>query len=425
MTERQSPFSKFHKKDVRERQDILSKWSGLNHEDLDNMGSNPGLTLEQANHMVENVVGLYAIPMGIGTNFIVNDQEYAIPMVTEESSVIAAASSAAKTFRETGGFTASADESIMIGQIQLLDIPNLEFAAASIQNNKENIIYEANINGGSIVDSGGGAKDIEIREFKDTEVGNMLVLHLLYDAKEAMGANVINSVLEHIAPKLEEITGARANLRILSNLSDQRKAYAHAQIPVEFLAKNNLSGKKVTESIVEASVLAEVDSYRAATSNKGVMNGIDAVVIATGNDWRAVEAGAHAYAARDGKYLSLTKWRITEDILHGKIELPLAVGTVGGSTKVHPAARTAMKILDNPSSQELAGIIAAVGLAQNFAAIRALVTEGIQHGHMRLHANQVAITAGATGEQIKYVAEKLIEEKNIRHARAVEILEEL
>jgi hydroxymethylglutaryl-CoA reductase len=291
---------------------------------------------------------------------------------------------------------------------------------------RQQLLAAADSVGGSIVRHGGGARDLQVRPFQHTPIGPMLVVHLLYDCRDAMGANAINTAVEHIAPLVESITGGRVGLRILSNLSDQRKARAQGMIPASELATDSLDGHAVARAIVEAGVFAEVDPYRATTHNKGIMNGIDAVMIATGNDWRAAEAGAHAYAARSGHYTSLTRWWQDEQgSLHGAIELPLAVGIVGGATRVHPAAQVSLKILKVASAGELAQVMAAVGLAQNLAAIKALATEGIQHGHMSLHARQIAIAAGASGELIARVAQTMIEEGNIRLERAKALVQEL
>ena len=314
----------------------------------------------------------------------------------------------------------------MIGQIQVLDIPDIDVALDALHSHKKELIADANRIGGSIVKRGGGAVDIETRVFRNTAIGDMLVIHLLYDARDAMGANAINTAAEHLAPKIETITGGRVNLRILSNLTDRRRARAEGVIPAELLARNGFSGAEVVDAIVEAGVFAEVDPYRATTHNKGIMNGVDAVILATGNDWRAVEAGAHAYAARDGQYTSLTRWRKDGNgDLHGSIELPLAVGIVGGATRVHPTAQIAMQILDVASAQELSEVMAAVGLAQNFAAIRALATDGIQQGHMRMHARQLALAAGAPQTQVSTVAEQMTSEGNIRLERAKQIVHDL
>jgi hydroxymethylglutaryl-CoA reductase len=423
--QKNSQISQFYKKSIQERQQVIQEWANLNHEKAHLLES-AGLSLEQANHMIENVIGTYNLPFGIGTNFLINQQDYLIPMVIEEPSVVAACSFAAKLFRSGGGFVTKSDRPVMIGQAQILDISDVDLATQTLQSNKDHILNKANEISGSILKRGGGAIDIEIRQFPNTSIGNMIVLHLLYDTRDAMGANAINTAVEYISPYLEEITGGRVNLRILSNLSDQRKAYAEGIIPKEALTTKTLSGEKVIQSIIEAAVFAEVDPYRATTHNKGIMNGIDAVLLATGNDWRAVEAGAHAYAVRDGSYSSLTKWWTDNNgNLHGRIELPLAVGIVGGATRVHPIAQIALQILGIESAHELAEIAAAVGLAQNFAAIRALATDGIQHGHMRMHARQLAVAAGAPSVAVQSIAQQMIQERNIRLERAKELVRQL
>jgi hydroxymethylglutaryl-CoA reductase len=426
METKSSRLSGFYQKSLEERLSIVAEWSNLTAGDKDVLRGIMGLDTEQANHMIENVVGLYSLPFGIATNFLINGKDILVPMVIEEPSVVAAVSNAAKMFRSGGGFQTRSDEPIMIGQIQLLDISNPELAQSQILAKKSLLLAEADKTGGSIVKRGGGARDIEVRIFRDTSLGHMLVIHLLFDTREAMGANAINTAVEHLSPFIEEITGGRVNLRILSNLTDHRKAYVEGMIPASELAREGITGEDAVKSIVEAAVFAELDPYRATTHNKGIMNGIDAVILATGNDWRAVEAGVHAYAARGGTYSSLSKWWQDENgNLRGAMELPLAVGTVGGSTRVNPVAGVALKILGNPSSRELAEVMAAVGLAQNLGAIRALATEGIQHGHMRMHARQIAVAAGASNEEVAEVAKQLIAEKNIRLQRAEEIVAEL
>lgn len=425
MKTKTSRLSGFYKKTLEERLGIIASWAELSADEQEALNGISGLSVEQANHMIENTVGMYSFPFGIGTNFVINGEDILVPMVIEEPSVVAAVSNAAKLFREGGGFTTRSDDPVMIGQIQVLDIDNLESAVKAIAENQAKLLEEANSVGGSIVKRGGGAVGIETRQFPNTAIGNMLVVHLLYDTRDAMGANAINTAAEHIAPLIEDITGGRVNLRILSNLTDKRKAYAEGMIPASLLARGEVTGAEAVKSIVEAGVFAEVDPYRATTHNKGIMNGIDAVILATGNDWRAVEAGAHAYAARNGAYSSLTKWWQDDDgNLRGSIELPLAVGTVGGATRVHPTAKIAMKILGYPNAQNLSEIMAAVGLAQNLGAIRALATEGIQHGHMRMHARQLAVAAGASDNDVRAVANQLIEEGNIRLQRAQEIVEQ-
>jgi hydroxymethylglutaryl-CoA reductase len=416
----------FYKRPLAERAALVAQWANLNAQEQATLVGISGLSAAQADHMIENVVGLYGLPFAVATNFVVNDEDVLVPMVIEEPSVVAAVSNAAKLFREGGGFRTSSDEPIMIGQIQVLDVPDVYVAAGAVMAQRAQLLAEANSVGGSIVKNGGGARDIQVRPLMQTSVGAMLIVHLLYDTRDAMGANAINTAVEHIAPIIEQITGGRVNLRILSNLTDQRKARAEGMIPVSELATDDISGEEAARAIVEAGAFAEADPYRAATHNKGIMNGIDAVVMATGNDWRAVEAGAHAYAARDGQYRSLTQWWIDEQgNLHGALDLPLAVGIVGGATRVHPLAQIALKIMNITSARQLGEIMAAVGLAQNLAAIRALATTGIQHGHMRMHARQLAAAAGASDGQVMDVARKMIAEKNIRLERAKELVSEL
>lgn len=385
-----------------------------------------GLSLSQADQMIENVIGVYNLPFAVATNFLINGKDYLIPMVVEEPSVVAACSYSAKLFRDGGGFTTSSDEPVMIGQMQVLDVPDMARATQQLTEHKDNLLAKVNEISGSIVRRGGGARDIELRIINDTSVGQMLIIHLLYDTRDAMGANAINTAVEYLATDVERLTDGRVHLKILSNLSDRRKAKAEGVIPAGSLARDGMTGSEVVSAIVEASVFAEVDPYRATTHNKGVMNGIDAVVIATGNDWRAVEAGAHAYVARGGSYTSMTRWRKTpEGDLHGTIEIPLAVGIVGGATRVHPSAQLALRILDVGSAQELAEVMVAVGLAQNLAAIRALATEGIQKGHMRMHARQMALAAGADPATVPVVVERLIAEGQIRLERAKQLVQEL
>ena len=416
----------FYKRPLAERAALTAEWAQLSPEQQTVLLGINSLSAAQADLMIENAVGVYPLPLGIATNFLINGRDYLIPMVIEEPSVVAAVSNAARLARAGGGFTTRSDEPIMIGQIQVLDVPDMEAAANAVLANKAALLEQANATGGSIVRHGGGARDIQVRVLAETPAGPMLVVHLLYDTRDAMGANAINTAVEHLAPAVEEITGGRVNLRILSNLSDQRKARAECVIPAAELATDTLDGAAVVRAIVEASAFAEADPYRATTHNKGIMNGIDAVVIATGNDWRAVEAGAHAYAARNGSYPSLTRWRQNSDgNLHGEIELPLAVGIVGGATRVHPAAQVALQILGVTSARELAEVMAAVGLAQNLAAIRALATDGIQRGHMRMHARQLAVAAGASGALVGRVVEQMIRENNIRLERARALVETL
>ena len=385
-----------------------------------------GLAPEAADHMIENVVGLYSLPLGIALNFQVNGKDVLVPMTLEEPSVVAGASFMAKLARLGGGFQATTTEPHMIGQMQILDLPNVHLAQLSILEHKEELLAEADAVDPVLKKFGGGAHNLEVRVISESPIGPFLVVHLIYDVRDAMGANAVNTACERLAPHIEAITGGRVHLRILSNLADHRLARARCTIPVKELAFGEFSGEKVRDGIIEAWAFAASDPYRAATHNKGIMNGVDSVVIATGNDWRAIEAGAHAYAARNGKYTSLSTWGKDKDgNLVGTLEMPMAVGIVGGATKVHPGAQASVKLMGVVRASELAEIIVSVGLAQNMAALRALATEGIQRGHMSLHARQVAVAAGATGEMIERVAARMVVEKVVRIDRAEEILKEL
>jgi len=369
-----------------ERQAWLAGQAALDGEQLAAL-SEGGLSLDGADRMIENVVGRYALPLGLALNFQVNGRDVLVPMAIEEASVVAGASFAAKLARTGGGFRAETTAPEMIGQIQVLDLPDLAAAEAAVLAARERILARADEIDPVIRRLGGGARDLLVRPFPETAAGPMLVLHLIYDCRDAMGANAVNTTCEALAPLIAEITGGRVGLRILSNLADRRLARASCTIPADALAFDGFSGAQVVRGIVEAWAFAAADPYRAATHNKGIMNGIDAVAIATGQDWRAIEAGAHAYAARSGRYTSLSVWQWDEDgNLTGSLELPLAVGTVGGATRAHPTARLALQVLGVQTAQELAEVMVAVGLAQNLAAIRALATEGIQKGHMALHA---------------------------------------
>ncbi len=402
----------FYRLDPTSRLEELRSRFALDEDELSILAGGAGLDLRRADKMVENCVGVLGLPIGLGLNFRVNGRDYAVPMVIEEPSVVAAVSNSALLVRESGGFEAEADEPRMIGQIQLLDIDDPERAARTVARESEAILAAANDAFPGLSRRGGGAVDLEVRAF--TSPRPMLVVHLIIDCIDAMGANAVNSMAEAVAPKLAELTGGRSLLRILSNLADRRLARARCAIPVSFFDVDGRDGREVAEAIVSAYELAAVDPYRAATHNKGVMNGIDAVAIATGNDWRGVEAGAHAYAARSGHYTSLTHFWIEEARLCGSIELPMAVGTVGGSTQVHPTIRVMRKILGIESARELAGVMAAVGLAQNLAALRALATHGIQRGHMRLHARSVALAAGVDVAEADAVAKAMVTQGKIR-----------
>ncbi len=417
-----SRLSGFYQRSIEERIQLIRDQISLSDDEARVLGTGLGLRLDQADHMVENAVGLYALPLGIATNFTINGRDVLVPMVVEEPSVVAGASLAAKLARTGGGFQAEADAPVMIGQIQLVDVVDVETGREAILVNKAALLKRADEVDPVLVSLGGGARDLLVR-IMDTPKGSMLIVHLLYDVRDAMGANAVNTACERLAPELAALSGGRPYLRILSNLADQRLARARVTIPETALAFNGFEGAEVAEGIELAWAFAAADPYRAATHNKGIMNGIDAVVLATGNDWRAVEAGAHAYAAREGRYTSLSSWqRDGQGHLIGELTLPLALGTVGGATRVHPTAQVALKILGVREACALAEIVVSVGLAQNLAALRALATEGIQRGHMSLHARQVAMAAGAQGPEINDIAGAMIAKRNIRIDAARELL---
>ncbi len=414
-----SDVTGFYKLPVQDRLNLIAEATGLTDEEKQTVGK-AILPIEQADRMIENVVGEMPIPLGIAVNFKINGEDKFVPMATEEPSVVAAASYSAKLARTKGGFTTESSDPIMIGQIQLVDIPDVDKAVEAINARKQEIIDKANSLDPILVKFGGGAKDLEPRVI-DTIVGKMIICHLLVDCRDAMGANAVNTMAEGIAPMLEETSGGEVRLRIISNLAVHRVSRAKA-----VWSKDELGGEEVVNRIIQAYAFAAADPYRAATHNKGIMNGSSAVVVATGNDFRAIEAGAHAYASKDGKYKPLTRYEKDSDgNLVGSIEMPTAVGLVGGATKTHPVARANVKILGVKSAQELGQIIVAVGLAQNFAALRALANEGIQRGHMRLHARNIAVMAGAKDEQIDKVAQQMAKESKVRMDRAQEILKEL
>jgi len=418
-----SRVSGFYNWPLQERLEWVAQWAGLTEEEVAALQGEAGLSAGQADRMIENVVGRYALPLGIALNFQVNGRDVLVPMVIEEPSVVAGASFAARLARAGGGFRAGATLPEMIGQIQVLDVPDLAAAAAALVTERDRILAAASEVDPVLQRLGGGARDLIVRVLPETPAGPMLVVHLVYDVRDAMGANAVNTACERLAPLIAEITGGRVGLRILSNLADRRLAWAECSISAAALAFDGFAGEQVARGIMEAWAFAAADPYRAATHNKGILNGIDAVALATGQDWRAIEAGAHAYAARSGRYTSLSTWRLDgEGNLVGRLELPLAVGIVGGATRAHPTARVALKILGVQTARELAEVMAAVGLAQNLAALRALATEGIQKGHMALHARQVAIAAGAVGEEIEEVARRMVAEGVVRPDRAEEIL---
>ncbi|MGC8610751.1 MAG: hydroxymethylglutaryl-CoA reductase, degradative [Thermoplasmata archaeon] len=408
-----SRISGFYNKTIDERIKIVKEFADLTDDDISTLKSSMDINI--ANRMIENVIYLHDMPVGIATNFLINGKDYLIPMAIEEPSVVAAASNAARIAREGGGFRAIASEPLMIGQIQVVNLPDPFSAKFKILENKGEIIKIANEQDPVLVNLGGGCKDVEARVI-DSNLGPMLIVHLIVDVRDAMGANAVNTMAEAVAPKVEEITGGKVYLRILSNLATYRIARAWAKFPKSVIGENAVRG------IIYAYEFARIDPYRATTHNKGIMNGIDAVLIATANDWRAVEAGAHAYAAMNG-YTSLTKWEIDSNgDLIGTIEIPMAVGTVGGAASTHPKAKLARKILNVKNYREFAEVLASVGLAQNFAAIRALSEEGIQRGHMSLHARNIAIMAGATGDLIDKIAEEMVKENKVRLDRAKELL---
>lgn len=416
----------FYNLSLDDRRAQLTKSAGLAPDDLAAYANNGGLSSEAAEHMVENVIGTHSLPLGIGLNFQVNGKDVLVPMAIEEPSVVAGASFMAKLARSGGGFQATTSEPLMIGQMQVINVINLAEAKLKLYEHKAELLAEADSIDPVLKKFGGGARDLEVRIIEDSPIGGFLVLHLIYDVRDAMGANAVNTACERLAPQVEAISGGKVHLRILSNLADRRIARARCSIPIEELAFDDYTGESVRDGIIAAYAFAAVDPYRAATHNKGIMNGVDAVVIATGNDWRAIEAGAHAYAARSGKYTSLSTWGKDGDgSLVGTLEMPMAVGIIGGATKVHPAAQAAVKLMGVKTASELAEIIVSVGLAQNLAALRALATEGIQRGHMSLHARQVAIAAGATGDMIEKVAAQMVAEKVVRIDRAEEILKAL
>ncbi len=424
-TENLARIPGFYNLPLEEKLTELAARADLGTQDLVALSSETGLSMEQAQHMIENVVGRYALPMGLGLNFSVNSRDVLVPMVVEEPSVVAGASFMAKLAREGGGFTASSTPPEMIGQIQVLEVPDLKAARAILLENRAAILSEASGFDPLLEKLGGGPRDLEIRLFPESPVGPFLVIHLIYDVRDAMGANAVNTACERLTPQIEALTGGRVHLRILSNLADRRLARARCTIPLEALAFRDYKAHEVRDGIIAAWAFAAVDPYRAATHNKGIMNGVDAVVLATGNDWRAIEAGAHAFAARKGRYTTLSTWgQDPGGNLVGELEMPMAVGIVGGATRVHPVAKVALKILGVSTASELAEIIVSVGLAQNLAAIRALATEGIQRGHMSLHARQVAIAAGAQGDEISSLARQLAQENAVRIDRAQEILAE-
>ncbi|MDO4593773.1 MAG: hydroxymethylglutaryl-CoA reductase, degradative [Tissierellia bacterium] len=414
-------YSGFYKLSIEKRLDEVSEFTGLNKKELEKLCNDKHLSIDMANNMVENVIGLYTLPIGLALNFIINEKEYLIPMVTEEPSVIAAASNGAKITRSSGGFYTSNTGSYMIGQIQVMGLKNVEYAKLKLYEHKKEIIDKCNQIDPVLNKLGGGAKDIEIRKIKSSISGDILVVHLIVNTLDAMGANAINTMAEYIAPTIEKITGGEVYLRILSNLAIKRIFRSSTRIK-----KEELGSEEIVDKIISAYAFAEADPFRAATHNKGIMNGISAAVLATGNDTRAIESAAHSYASLTGRYKPLTIWEKDKngDLL-GSIEIPLPLGLVGGATKVHPTAGLNIKILGVKSANELSEVIASLGLAQNLAAIRALATEGIQRGHMSLHAKNIAVQAGAKGDMIDKVVKVMIENNKINLEYAKDLLRKI
>jgi hydroxymethylglutaryl-CoA reductase len=409
---RTSRFPGFYKITVPERRAVVSDATGCEAGDIARALEGGGLDADTADKFVENVLGTYALPYGVALNVRVNGKDHVVPMVVEEPSVVAAASNAAKMIRAGGGFEAEIDPPLMISQIQLVEVDGPALAEEAIREHKREILKRADAAIPGLVARGGGARDLEVRRLGGPE-DRMMVVHVIVDCRDAMGANLVNSVAEAVADRLAELAGAKVGLRILSNLCDKRCVRITCRVPFEMLTTDDMDGEQVAYGIVNASRFAELDPYRAATHNKGIMNGVDAVVIATGNDWRAVEAGAHAFAAKSGRYSPLATWRVEGDVLVGRLEMPMALGTVGGTLRVHPGARLSLRMLAVDGAGELGAIAAAVGLASNLAAVRALATDGIQRGHMGLHARSVAVAAGAKGDLVEKVAALIVEARDI------------
>ncbi|HCE41491.1 MAG: hydroxymethylglutaryl-CoA reductase, degradative [Alcanivorax sp.] len=409
-----------------ERVDFVSRHLGLAEEDTALLRDSGALPIDIADGMIENVLGKFELPLGLAGNFMVNGRDVLIPMAVEEPSVVAAASFMAKLARPAGGFLTSSSAPLMRAQIQIVGLADPANARLSLLRNKARLIELANTKDQLLNKLGGGCRDLEVHTFLDSPRGPMVVAHLVVDVRDAMGANTVNTMAEAVAPLIEEITGGTVRLRILSNLADLRLARAQVRVAPEHFETDAFSGTDVIDRIIDAYTFAAIDPYRAATHNKGIMNGIDPLIVATGNDWRAVEAGAHAYACRDGHYGSLTTWeKDREGHLVGTIEMPMPVGLVGGATKTHPLARLALKILGVKTSQELAEIAVAVGLAQNLGALRALATEGIQRGHMALHARNIALSAGARGAEVDQLVRQMVQDHDVRSDRAEALLKAL
>ncbi|TYU28680.1 hydroxymethylglutaryl-CoA reductase, degradative [Listeria monocytogenes] len=419
-------FDKFYKKTVEERRAILAEYADLNEEELAFLASTGALSFDKANHMIENTIGIYSLPLGLGMNMLLNDKRYVVPMAMEEPSVVAAQSAGAKLIAQNGGITGSATKRKMIGQIELISVSDIRAAKENIIANEEQLIAIANQAHPSLQKRGGGAVEIQVRTAQTANDETLLIVHLLVDTQEAMGANMVNTMVETLAPELEMLTNGTANIRILSNLVDEATATAVCRINPESLATKTQSGEWVRDRIIAAYEFADADIYRAATHNKGIMNGIDAVIMAFGNDWRAVEAASHAYTARTGSYKPMSKWsKDAEGYLVGELTLPMPVAFVGGSIGIHPIATLSKKIARVESAKELAMLVCAVGLTQNLSALKALVTEGIQRGHMSLQAKSLAMTAGAEADEIEKVATFLQESKQLNVVAAKEFITKL
>ncbi|EHT4839842.1 hydroxymethylglutaryl-CoA reductase, degradative [Listeria monocytogenes] len=419
-------FDKFYKKTVEERHAILAEYADLNEEEQAFLASTGALSFDKANHMIENTIGIYSLPLGLGMNMLLNDKRYIVPMAMEEPSVVAAQSAGAKLIAQNGGITGSATKRKMIGQIELISVSDIQAAKENIIANEEQLIAIANQAHPSLQKRGGGAVEIQVRTAQTANDETLFIVHLLVDTQEAMGANMVNTMVETLAPELEMLTNGTANMRILSNLVDEATATAVCRINPESLATKTQSGEWVRDRIIAAYEFADADIYRAATHNKGIMNGIDAVIMAFGNDWRAVEAASHAYAARTGSYKPMSKWSKDADgYLVGELTLPMPVAFVGGSIAIHPIASLSKKIARVESAKELAMLVCAVGLTQNLAALKALVTEGIQRGHMSLQAKSLAMTAGAEADEIEIVATFLQENKQLNVVAAKEFIAKL
>ena len=421
-----SRLPQFRAKSPAQRWNFVADACGLSADERALLTQPGALPLALADGMIENVIGTFELPMGVAGNFRINGRDVLVPLAVEEPSIIAAASYMAKLAREDGGFQTSSTQPLMRAQVQVIGLSDPYGARLALFQARDEILALANSRDKVLIGLGGGCKDIEVHVFPDSPRGPMLVMHLVVDVRDAMGANTVNTMAESVSPLVEKLTGGSVRLRILSNLADLRLARARVRLTAATLATAERSGEEIIEGVLDAYTFAAIDPYRAATHNKGIMNGIDPVIVATGNDWRAVEAGAHAYASRHGRYTSLTHWeKDRSGALVGTIELPMPVGLVGGATKTHPLARLALKIMDVKSAQELGEIAAAVGLAQNLGALRALATEGIQRGHMALHARNIALVAGAVGDEVEQVAKRLAAEHDVRTDRALEVLREL